>query len=156
MYKITQIESYRAEIQPWKLIGKSSSSALHPNASQVKMKIPQSCPILCNPTDSPWNSPGQNTGVGSCSPLQLLFPAQGSNPDLPHCRQIVYLFLWMHQVLAAVHRLFAVPCKLLSRWVPQAQEHTSSVAASPGLVALQHWDLNSPIRDGTRLPCTGR
>ena len=35
---------------------------------------------------SPWNSPGQNTGVGSSSLLQGIFPTQGSNPDLPHCR----------------------------------------------------------------------
>ena len=39
---------------------------------------------------SPWNSPDQNTGVGSCSLLQGIFPAQGSNPGLPHCRQILY------------------------------------------------------------------
>ena len=39
---------------------------------------------------SPWNSPGQNTGVGSFSLLQGIFPTQGSNPDLPHCRQIFY------------------------------------------------------------------
>ena len=39
---------------------------------------------------SPWNSPGQNTGVGSLSLLQRIFPAQGSNPGLPHCRQILY------------------------------------------------------------------
>ena len=38
----------------------------------------------------PWNSPGQNTGVGSCSLLQGIFPIQGSNPGLPHCRQILY------------------------------------------------------------------
>ena len=31
---------------------------------------------------SPWNSPGQNTGVGSLSLLQGIFPAQGSNPGL--------------------------------------------------------------------------
>ena len=36
-----------------------------------------------------WNSPGQNTGVGSLSLLQGIFPTQGSNPDLPHCRQIL-------------------------------------------------------------------
>ena len=37
----------------------------------------------------PWNSPGQNTGVGSVSLLQGIFPAQGSNPGLPHCRLIL-------------------------------------------------------------------
>ena len=39
---------------------------------------------------SPWNSSGQNTGVGSRSLLQGLFPTQGSNPGLPHCRWILY------------------------------------------------------------------
>ena len=39
---------------------------------------------------SPWNSPGQNTGVGSLSLLQEIFPTPGSNPGLPHCQQILY------------------------------------------------------------------
>ena len=39
---------------------------------------------------SPWNSPGQNTGVGSLSLLQMIFPTQGLNPDLPQCRWILY------------------------------------------------------------------
>ena len=34
--------------------------------------------------------PGQNTGVGSPSLLQGIFPTQGLNPGLPHCRQILY------------------------------------------------------------------
>ena len=38
----------------------------------------------------PWNSPGQNIGVGSISLLQGIFPTQGVNPGLPHCRQILY------------------------------------------------------------------
>ena len=39
---------------------------------------------------SPWNSPGQNTGVGSLSLLQQIFPTQGSNPGFLHYRQILY------------------------------------------------------------------
>ena len=39
---------------------------------------------------SPWNSLGQNTGVGSLSLLQGIFPTQGSNPGLSHCRRILY------------------------------------------------------------------
>ena len=37
-----------------------------------------------------WNSPGQNIGVGNLFLLQQIFPTQGSNPVLPHCRQIFY------------------------------------------------------------------
>ena len=48
------------------------------------MKVAQSCLTLINPMDySPWNSPGQNTGVGSLSLLQVIFPTQGSNSCLP-------------------------------------------------------------------------
>ena len=39
---------------------------------------------------SPWNSPGQNTGVGSLSLLRGTFPAQGLNQGLLHCRRILY------------------------------------------------------------------
>ena len=38
----------------------------------------------------PWNSPGQNTGVGSLSLLQGIFLTQGANPGLPQCRWILY------------------------------------------------------------------
>ena len=39
---------------------------------------------------SPWNSLGQNTGVGNLSLLQGIFPTQGSSTGLPHCRWILY------------------------------------------------------------------
>ena len=39
---------------------------------------------------SPWNSPGQNTGVGSLSLLQGIFPAQGLDPGLPYRKWILY------------------------------------------------------------------
>ena len=39
---------------------------------------------------SPWNSPGQNTGMGSLSLLQQIFPTQELNWGLLHCRQILY------------------------------------------------------------------
>ena len=55
------------------------------------MKVVQLCLTLCDPMDkSPWNFPGQNTGGGSLSFLQGIFPTQGSNPCLPNCRRILY------------------------------------------------------------------
>ena len=50
-------------------------------SDQLKVKVAQLCP---------WNSPGQNTGVGSLSLVQGIFPIQGSNPGLPHCWQILH------------------------------------------------------------------
>ena len=41
--------------------------------------------LLCR-----WDSPGKNTGVDRHSLLQKIFPTQGSNPGLLHCRQILY------------------------------------------------------------------
>ena len=55
----------------------------------------ESCSVVSNSLwphglYSPWNSSGQNTGVGSLSLLQGIFPAQRSNPGLLHCGQILY------------------------------------------------------------------
>ena len=50
-----------------------------------KVKVSQSCPTLCDPVDytvSSWNSPGQNTEVGSCSLFQGIFSTQRRNPGL--------------------------------------------------------------------------
>ena len=56
----------------------------------VCVKVAQSCPTLQpHGLHSPWNSPGQNTGVSSLSLLQRI-PTQGWNPGLPHCKQILY------------------------------------------------------------------
>ena len=55
----------------------------------MKVKVAQLCPTLCDPY-SPWDSPGQNTGVGSLSFLQRIFLTQESNQGLLHCRLILY------------------------------------------------------------------
>ena len=61
----------------------------------VHVKVSQSCPTLCDPMDCPWNSPGQNTGVGSLSLLQGIFPTKGLNPGLLHwgefCSSVQFL-----------------------------------------------------------------
>ena len=36
------------------------------------------------------DSPGKNTEMGCHSLLQGIFPTQGLNPSLPHCRRILY------------------------------------------------------------------
>ena len=62
-----------------------------------KVLVAQLCPIPCDPmapTDHQaplsMNSPGKNTGVGSHSLLQKVFPTQGPNPGLPLCKRILY------------------------------------------------------------------
>ena len=59
--------------------------------------VAQSCPTLLDPMDCSLpgssvheDSSSKNTGVGCHALLQEIFPTQGSNPGLPHCRQILY------------------------------------------------------------------
>ena len=75
--------------------GKSNFSDILPWFSLIKfwVLLPESekCKLLScvQLFATPWNSPGQNTGVGSVSLLQGIFPTQGSHPGLPHCRQLL-------------------------------------------------------------------
>ena len=66
-------------------------------ASAVLCLVALSCLTLRNPMDcSPpsssvhGDSSGKNTGVGCQALLQGIFPTEGSNPGLPHCRLILY------------------------------------------------------------------
>ena len=54
---------------------------MHQSTDEVKVKAAHLYLTLCDPLDytSPWNSF-----------LQGIFPTQGSNPGLPHCRRIHY------------------------------------------------------------------
>ena len=68
---------------------------------KVKVKVTQSSLTFCN------HSPCQDTEMGSCSLLQGIFPTQGSNPGLLHCRWILYRLSRQgsHVVHFTVHKL---------------------------------------------------
>ena len=74
---------------------------------------------------SPWNSPGQSNGRGSRSLLQGIFPTQGSNPCLPHCRQILYRL--SHQGNPRILEWVAYPFSSGSSW-PRNQTGVSCIA----------------------------
>ena len=63
---------------------------------------------------SPWNSPGQNTGVDSCSLLQGIFPTKKSNSGLLHCRWILYQP--SHQGSPRILEQVAYPFSSRSSW----------------------------------------
>ena len=64
------------------------------NVNMNEREVAQSCPTLCDPMDTrlhcPWDFLGKSTGVGCHFLLQGIFPTQGQNPGLPHCRQTLY------------------------------------------------------------------
>ena len=63
---------------------------------------------------SPWNYPGQNTGVGDLSLLQGIFPTQGLNLGLPYCRKILYQL--SHQWSPRILEWVAYPFSSGSSW----------------------------------------
>ena len=90
---------------------------------------------------SQWNSPGQNTGVGSLSLLQGVFPTQRSNPGLLHCRQILYqlshkrspgisqgLLKFMSIESVMYHLILCHPLLLLPSTLPSIRVFSNEVA----------------------------
>ena len=95
----------------------------------------QSCPTLGDPMDcSPpgfsvhGDSPGKNTGVGCHALLQRIFPTQGLNPGLPHCRQILYHR--SHQGSPRILEWVAYPFSRGSAQ-PRNQTEVSCIAGGP-------------------------
>ena len=78
--------------QTVRLTEQLNTHAWSPWLGKVKVQVALSRLMLCDPQGlySPWNFPGQNIGVGSLSLLQDIFPTQGSNSGLHHCRWILY------------------------------------------------------------------
>ena len=82
---------------------------------KAKAKVAQSCPTLWEPVDcSPWNSLGQNSGVGSLCLLQGIFPTQGLNSGLPHCRRFLYQL--SHKGSPRILEWVAYPFSRVSSW----------------------------------------
>ena len=74
----------------WETSGKNKADELERAAVRSEGHSVVSDSLQPHGLYSPWNSPGQNSGVGSHSLLQWIFATQGSNPGFPHCRWILY------------------------------------------------------------------
>ena len=85
---------------------------------------------LCDPTaytwtTRPWDSPGQNTGVGGRALLPRTFHTQRLNPGLPHRRWILYLL--SHQGSPRTLEWVAYPFSSSSSW-PRNRTEVSCIA----------------------------
>ena len=79
------------------------------------MKVTQSCRLFATPwTIQSMEFSWQNTGLGSLSLLQGIFPTQGSNPDLLHSRRILYQL--NHKGRPEILELVAYPFSSGSSW----------------------------------------
>ena len=81
--------------------------------------------LWCYGLYGPWNSPGQNTGVGSLFLLQGIFPTQGSNPGLLYYRQILYQL--SHNRSPRILECIAFPFSRRYSW-PRNQTRVSCIA----------------------------
>ena len=87
------LPAWQCGSEPWASAG---SSGFPVTSVKVKWKLLRRVWLFATPrtvacyTPLSWSSPGKNTGVGCRSLLQGIFPTQGMNPHLPHCRQILY------------------------------------------------------------------
>ena len=91
---------------------------------------------------SPWNSPGQSTGVSSLSLLQGIFPTQGSNRVL-HCRQILdqpsYEGSWWRALAKDQKAVGERPVYLLPFLLPHWPQVGSGTASSLAVFLLTFW-----------------
>ena len=85
-----------------------------------------------------WNSLGQNTGVGSLSLSQGIFPTSGSNPGLPHCRQILYQL--SHRGSPRILEWVAYPFSMGSSW-PRNWTRVSCIAGR----FLTNWAMREAL-----------
>ena len=112
-----------------------------------------SCLSLCNPMDySPPGSfvhgdyPGKNTGVGCHALLQGIFPNQGLNPGLLHCRQILYHL--SHQGSSSEYQELKPNHKLKLRIC----EHKNQILIFHVLRTKSFFILNEPVQTYLMFP----
>ena len=109
----------------------------------------QSATLQLHGLHSPWNSSGQNTEMGSHSLLQGIFPTQGLNPGLLHCRQILYQL--SHKGSPRILAWVAYPFSSRSSW-PRNWTRVSCIAggfftnwAIREVQSIQVWPISNPL-----------
>ena len=98
------------------------------------VKVTQSYPTLCDPMDCPWNSLGQNTGVGSHIPSPGDLPNPGIEPGLLHCRWILYQL--SHKGSSRILEWAAYSFSRRSSW-PRNRTRVSCIAGG----YFTNWDI---------------
>ena len=109
---------YHWGLSNYSLMTLMSTKLILPKSNYLKLKS-ESCSVesdslWLHELYSPWNSPGQNTGVGSLSFLQGNLPNPGIEPSLPHCTRILYQLT--HEGSPRILEWVACPSSSGSSW----------------------------------------
>ena len=93
---------------------------------------------LAHQVSLPWDSAGKNTGMGCHALLQGIFPTQGLNPCLLHCRKTLFT---LEPPAKAIASLFVCVLSHFSRVQPCAALWTVAHQAllSMGFSRQEHW-----------------
>ena len=88
---IKTTNSFKNRQRPtWTFLQRQHTDDQEAHEKMLKVKVAQSCPTLVTPwTIQSMEFSRPEYWRGSCSLLQGIFPTQGSNPGLLHCRQIL-------------------------------------------------------------------
>ena len=97
------------------------------------------------------DSPGKNTGVGCHSLLQRIFPTQGSNSGLPHCRQVLYHLSHQGSVKVNVTQSCLTLCDPMDCSLPDSSVHGIFQAGILEWVAIPFCRGYSRPRDRTQV-----
>ena len=125
----------------------------------VTLVVSSSCSSMdCSlPGSSPWDFPSKNTGVGCHFLLQGIFPTQGSNPGLLHCRQShqggpddIYVLLCLGA------QLCPTLCNPADCSLPGSSVHRDYPGKNTGVGGHFLLQVSSRHRDPTLISCTGR
>ena len=106
----------------------------------------------------PWDFPGKNTGVGCHFLLQGIFPTQGLNPGLPHCRQMLYPLSHQGSPYPTAYVMPFIFTHTLKHSVLQFNSHTHQATCLTA--AEDHWypltNFESSYLDGNsvQLSCS--
>ena len=100
----------------WKVLERTLCCAVLVAQSRLTFCDTMDCSL---PGSSSWDSPGKNTGVGCHAPFQGIFPTQGSNPGLLHCRLILHRVSKTLQFLTDWLGVWAIGIQILTQVQPQ-------------------------------------
>ena len=92
----------------------------------------------------PWNSPGQNTGVGSLFLLQGIFPTQGSNPGLPIAGRLFTIWATRGFTYRCIHIFKLIKLFMLNMYSFVYFNHTSINWFFFLKKKVTYWDILSP------------
>ena len=128
----------------------------------MKVKVTQTCSTLCDPMDYAVHGILQARILEwvAFSLLQRIFPTQGSNPGLPHCRRILYQVSHKRSPLRSKGQIETVTNKgseaMQKQWRSIRNNSAGTELSSSSSSRDTHNNLMAPLSSSTRTEASPR